>query len=133
MADFFDDLKDGLVDFGKTVSEAAEVVAQKTEETVEVQKLKVKIYGLNRENKKDFEAIGKLVYQQFQKEGSTADAYAELCEQIQTRDEDITTYKEQIAQLRGLDVCWQCKAHLEKGQLYCPKCGAKVDGEFEEE
>lgn len=100
MADFFDNLKDGLKSFGKTVSDTAEIVAQKTEETVEVQKLKAKICGLKRDNNKDFQAIGELVYEQFVKEDEVDEAFAELCVAIHKRKESIAECKEEIEKIR---------------------------------
>ncbi len=100
MADFFESLKDGLKDFSKTVSDTAEIVALKAEETVEVQKLKAKICGLKRDNNKDFQEIGKLVYEQFAKDDEVDPAFMELCVEIHKRKEKIVECKEEIEKIR---------------------------------
>ncbi len=100
MADFFDSVKDGLKSFGKTVSDTAEIVALKAEETVEVQKLKAKICGLKRDNNKDYQTIGKMVYEKFADEDVVDEAYADLCATIFKRKESIAEYKEEIEKIR---------------------------------
>lgn len=140
MADFFGNLKGNLESLGKTISEkaevvakkteeAVEVVAKKTEETVEVQKIKSQIRVMERNNERDFQDIGKIVYERYQK-GKEIDAeFVELCEAISEREESIDNYKKQVAEIRGLDVCPSCKAHVEANVVFCPKCGAKIEEE----
>ena len=133
MAGFFGDL-------GKIISEKAEVVtkktgevvdvvAKKTEQTVEVQKIKAQIHTMERNNDRDYKDIGKMIYDKF-KNGEGADAeYIELCDAIAEREASIAKAKEEIAKIKGLDVCPECEAHIEPDATFCPKCGAKVDGE----
>ena len=150
MADFFGNLMENLESLGKTISEkaevvakkteeAVEVVAKKTEETVEVQQLKSQIRVMERNNERDFQDIGKMVYERYQK-GKEVDAeFVEFCEAISGREESIDEYKKQVAEIKGLDVCPSCKAHVEANVVFCPKCGAKIDddcceeAEFEDE
>lgn len=142
MANFFQDL-------GKMISEKAEVVtkktgevvdvvAKKTEQTVEIQKIKSQIHVMERNNDRDYKDIGKMIYDKF-KNGEGADAeYIELCDAIAEREESIAKAKEEIAKIKGLDVCPECESHIEPDASFCPKCGAKVNGdgcemaEFEE-
>lgn len=144
MADFFGNLKDNLESLGKTISEkaevvakkteeAVEVVAKKTEETVEVQKIKSQIRVMERNNERDYQDIGKIVYERYQK-GKEIDAeFVELCEAIHEREESIDGYKKQVAEIKGLDVCPQCKEHVEANAVFCPKCGVKIDEDCCEE
>lgn len=150
MADFFGNLKGTLENLGKTISEKADVVskktgevvdvvAKKTEQTVEVQKLKSQIHLMERGNDRDYKDIGKIIYDKFKKGEDVDAAFTELCEAIAEREEAILQAKKEIAQLKGLDVCPNCEAHLEVDAKFCPNCGAKVDedevgeAEFEEE
>lgn len=137
MANFFKDL-------GKIISEKAEVVAKKTgevadivvkktEQTVEVQKIKSQIHVMQRNNDRDFRDIGKMVYDKF-KNGEGAEAeYIELCDAIAEREVAIAKAKEEMAKVKGLDVCVECEAHIEPDATFCPKCGAKVEGCYCEE
>lgn len=144
MADFFGNLKGNLENLGKTISEkaevvakkteeAVEVVAKKTEETVEVQKVKSQIRVLERSNERDFQDIGKIVYERYQKGKVIDTEFIELCEAISTREDSIENYKKQMAEIKGLDVCPNCKAHVEANVVFCPKCGAKIEQESYEE
>ncbi|MBQ4560324.1 MAG: zinc ribbon domain-containing protein [Tyzzerella sp.] len=127
-----------LKDLGKIISEKAEVVAKKTgevadvvvkktEQTVEVQKIKNQIYVMQRNNDRDYRDIGKMVYDKF-KNGEGADAeYIELCDAIAEREVAIAKAKEEMAKVKGLDVCPECASHIEPDAVFCPKCGAKVE------
>ncbi len=140
MADFFGNLKENLESLGKTISEKAEVVAKKTEEaacvvakkteeTVEVQKIKSQIRVMERNNERDFQDIGKIVYERYQKGKETDVEFIELCEAISEREESIDNYKKQVAEIKGLDVCPNCKEHVEANVVFCPKCGTKIEEE----
>ena len=143
MADFFANLED----LGKIISkkagkavdvvsqkagEAVDVISKKTEEAVETTKIKSQISTMERNNERDLKDIGKMIYERYKK-GEVVDAeFIELCESISEREESIRKSKEEIAGLKGLDVCPQCDAHLEAGANFCPKCGAKLGEEVEE-
>ena len=55
-------MSDFLEDLGKKLSDAAAEIGKKTEDTLEIQKLKSDIRSLNRGNERDYIDIGKLVY-----------------------------------------------------------------------
>lgn len=145
MADFLGNLKENLENLGKTISEkaevvakkteeAVEVVAKKTEETVEIQKIKSQIRVMERSNERDLKDIGKMVYERFQKESVIEPEFVELCEAITDRERTIADYKKEVAQIKGMDVCPNCKEHVETNVVFCPKCGSKVEEDiFEEE
>ncbi len=95
-----DNLKEGLKGFGKTVCETAEIVAFKAGETFEIQKINTKICGLRRDNKKDYQTIGRLVYEKFANDGDVDEEFLELCQQIAERKETIEEYKEEIEKIR---------------------------------
>ena len=137
MADFFGNLKgslkENLGNLGKTLSDTAEVVSKKTKDEVEVQKIKSQIRGMERSNERDFQDIGKMIYDFFKKGEVIDTAFVELCEAIEGREEAIETAHKQIADLKGLDVCQNCKGHVSADVVFCPKCGAKVEREIEVE
>ena len=132
MSDFFGSLKENLGNLGKTISEKAEVVTKKTEEAVEIQKIKSQIRVMERNNARDFEHIGKMIYDRFKKGSEVDTDFVELCEAIEEREASIEAAKKQVAAIKGLDVCPNCKEHLEPTVVFCPKCGAKVEDVAEE-
>lgn len=133
MADFFNKLGNklgsNLNDLGKIISEKAEVVSKKTEDAVEIQKIKSQIRVMERNNERDLQDIGKMVYEKFKKGTPVDTEFVELCEAIEDREESIEAYNKQVADLKGMDVCKNCKEHLDADVVYCPKCGTKVERE----
>lgn len=127
MGEFFEDL-------GKRITETAEVVTKKTEEVVEIQKIKSQIRVMERNNERDFKDIGKIIYDRFKKGEVLNAKVVELCEAIESREESIETYIKEVAERKGVTVCSNCKGQLAKEMIYCPKCGTKVEEDiFEEE
>ena len=137
MADFFGNLKgslkENLGNLGKTLSDTAEVVSKKTKDEVEVQKIKSNIRGMERSNERDFQDMGKMILEKYKKGEAIDTAFVELCEAIVGREEAIEEATKQIADLKGLDVCQNCKEHVAADVVYCPKCGTKVEREIEVE
>lgn len=83
MADFFEQL-------GKKISDVAEDFGKKTEDTLEVQRIKSQIRSLDRANERDYIEIGKKIYEKF-KAGEVADLeYIALCESIEKRGRSST-------------------------------------------
>ena len=143
MADFFANLEDLGKMISKKAGKAVDVVAQKAgetvdviskkaEETVEITKIKSQIGTMERNNERDYKDIGKMIYERYKK-GEVVDGdFIELCEAISEREDSISNAKEEIAKLKGLEVCPKCDARLESGVNFCPKCGANLDEEAQE-
>ncbi|RGU90899.1 hypothetical protein DWW31_15815 [Clostridium sp. AF15-17LB] len=94
MADFFEDL-------GKRISDVANDIGKKTEDTLEIQKRRSDIRTLKRASERDLMDIGKLVYDKFrQGEVNDTDCIA-LCEEIEKRGLQIEKQEEEIARIRG--------------------------------
>lgn len=137
------DLKENLENLGKIISEKAgevskktgevvEVVTKKAEQTVEITKIKSQINTMQRNNQRDYNDIGMMIYEKYKK-GEVVDAeYIELCEAIAEREESIRKSKEEIAALKGLGICPKCNSHMDIDATYCPKCGAKLEEESKE-
>ena len=119
MKTFFEDLT-------KRLGETAELVGNKANEAMEVQKLKNQIRTLERNNEDDLVELGRVLYEKFLN-GEELEAEEEaLCEAIQNREESIEEYNEQIAELKGDTNCAVCGKSIAKGMAYCPYCGEKV-------
>lgn len=94
MADFFSVL-------GKKISDVAEDLEKKTEDTLEVQKIKSNIRSIKRANERDFMDIGKMVYEKFH-DGEISDIdYVTLCEAIEKREEEIERQEEEVKKIKG--------------------------------
>lgn len=119
MKTFFEDLT-------KKLGETAELVGNKANEAMEIQKLKNQIRTLENNNEDDLAELGRIIYEKFLN-GEELEAEEEaLCEAIQDREESIEEYNEQIADLKGDTKCDICGKSIAKGMAYCPYCGEKV-------
>lgn len=135
MKEFFENLGKVITEkaevVGKKAEEVVEVVSKKTEQTVEIQKIKSQIHTMERNNERDYQDIGKMVYDKFKKGEAVDEQYVELCEAISGREGMIENAKKDVAELKGMDVCSNCGAHVEASAAFCSQCGAKVEAEAE--
>jgi len=131
MGDFFGNLRGNLESLGKTLSEKAEVVSKKTEDVVEITKMKNQIHTMGRNNERDLQDIGKMVYDQYKQGKEIAAEFVELCEAIADRENTMEELNKQVAELKGKEICENCKEHLDANVSYCPNCGTKVKREAE--
>ena len=95
MADFFSGL-------GKKLSDVAEDLGKKTEDTLEIQKIKSEIRSLERANERDYIHIGKMVYDKFQQGEVENMEAATLCEAIEKREEEIKRQESVIDKIKGV-------------------------------
>ncbi len=87
---FFDNL-------GRTVTGAVDTVGRKASEVAGIAKLKNQIYSLERDRRRDYEAIGKIVYGRFAAAGSLEDEpLQQLCEEIARKEILIDEYQGEI-------------------------------------
>ena len=95
MAEFFEAL-------GKKISDAAADLGKMTEDTLEIQKIKSNIRGLERANDRDYVDIGRMVYEKF-KGGEISNLdYIAMCESIEKRDKEMKRLEEEISRIKGV-------------------------------
>ena len=95
MAGFFDDL-------GKRLSETANDLGKKAEDTLEIQKRKSDIRFLRRANDRDYMDIGKIIFEKY-RNGEVVDTdMAALCEAIDQRNEEVTKIQAEIDRINGV-------------------------------
>lgn len=95
MADFFEEL-------GKKISDVANDIGKKTEDTIEIQKLKSDIRSLRRANDRDFMDIGRMVYEKFNNSEIADMDYVAICESIEKREEEVAKLNEEIDRIKGV-------------------------------
>ena len=91
--------KEVLDDIGRVISGAADTVSRKTGEIVELTRLKNQIYNLEREMKRDYEDLGKMIYEQYLETGMVDEALRPVCQGI-TKKQDLV--KECEGEIEGL-------------------------------
>ncbi len=94
-------MSDFLEDLGKKLSGVAAEMGKKTEDTLEIQKLKSDIRSLNRGNERDYMDIGKIIYEKYQN-GEVMDGdISALCEAIDKREKQAEDLRGEIARIKG--------------------------------
>ena len=58
---------------------------------------------------------------------------AELCEKITSCQHAINEAEQRAALLKGVVICSNCQAEVDKDASYCPKCGAEIIHVVEED
>lgn len=133
MTDFtnLENLKENLGTLGKTISETAEVVTKTAEDMVEIQKIKGQIRIMERSNRRDYQHIGRIVYERYRAGKMVDEEFEDMCEAIDERRASISNYKKQVAEIKGLEMCPKCKTYFDSSAMYCAKCGMKVGQDIE--
>jgi hypothetical protein len=88
-------------DIGRFVSDTADKVSRKTSEVVELTRLKNQVYGLEREIKKDYQDLGKMIYEKYTSEGTIVPELLPLCEEIAQKEILVDQYKGEIDDLKN--------------------------------
>lgn len=110
---------------------AVNVAAKKTEEVVEVSRLKFESAKLNNELAGVYEKLGHAVYEAKKGNYENNDLVESLCEDIDTLLADLDRINNDIADKKNQVICPTCGASNVKESIYCSKCGTKVKSEFE--
>lgn len=117
MASFFNDL-------GKKISDASQGVANKGKNMVDIQKLKSQINDTEKQITAYYVELGKAYFEK-NKDNDNYE-YAELCNNIEAAQKQITDLNSQIRELKGIDICPKCGAEVANGQKFCSNCGASM-------
>jgi len=121
--DFFEDL-------GKKITKTAEGVGKKTSEVVEQQRLRSQIGTFERDIKKHYEELGKIVYKRYE-DGEVLDIeFISPCEEINQKKELIEKCENDISGLTGRKKCKNCDAIVDKEDVFCRRCGELVKEEI---
>ena len=91
-------------DLGKIITETADTVVEKTSQAVEVQKLKSKVRIQERRIEKDYQNLGKIIYERYI-EGEVLDSeYSDLCNDIQESKYVIKDLEEEIQKVQESEI-----------------------------
>lgn len=122
---FFDELKRNLSGVTDTVAKTSESVMKKSSTAIEIQKAKLKKVSLEGNMKSLYESLGQLYFEKYA-DGDMPKEMAELCEKITSCQHAINEAEQRAAFLKGVVICSNCQAEVDKDASYCPKCGAEI-------
>ncbi len=129
---FFDELKKNLSGVTDTVAKTSESVMKKSSTAIEIQKAKLKKVSLEGDMKSLYESLGQLYFEKYA-DGDMPKEMAELCEKITSCQHAINEAEQRAALLKGVVICSNCQAEVDKDASYCPKCGAEIIHVVEED
>lgn len=89
MKEFFEDVK-------KLVTETVDTVSAKTEEVIEIQKLKSQIRSLENDKKRDYIEMGMKLYKKYEEGEVLEPEFMELCDCIKDKAEQIEHLEKDI-------------------------------------
>lgn len=122
---FFDELKKNLSEVTDTVAKTSESVMKKSGTAIEIQKAKLKKVSLEGDMRELYVSLGKLYFEKYA-DGDMPKEMAELCEKITSCQHAINEAEQRAALLKGVVICTNCQAEVDKDASYCPKCGAEI-------
>lgn len=122
---FFDELKRNLSGVSETVAKTSGTVMKKSEHVLEIQKAKLKKASLESEMKDIYAKLGKLYFEHYA-DGDMPKEMAALCEKVAACQHAIDEASQRVADLRGVVICSNCQAEVDKEAAYCPKCGSEI-------
>ena len=129
---FFDELKKNLSGVTDTEAKTSESVMKKSSTAIEIQKAKLKKVSLEGNMKSLYESLGQLYFEKYA-DGDMPKEMAELCEKITSCQHAINEAEQRAAFLKGVVICSNCQAEVDKDASYCPKCGAEIIHVVEED
>ena len=108
------------------VEKTAKTVVQKSNDVVEITKLKIAISNAEAEAETLIKEVGQLVYEAYRSGEGSPELVEEKCEKIDELRKDIEDKRNQFAKLRNLKRCPDCEYENEADAVYCCKCGQKL-------
>lgn len=114
------DIFETLDKVGETVVNQSKLAAKKAKEVTENVKVANRIFEEEKKIKEAFITIGKIYYQEHK--DMPEEAYVAAFRVIEESQET-------IAELKGVDICSNCGAQVDKVSVFCDKCGEKLDKE----
>lgn len=117
--DFFD----GAVAKAKA---ALDVACKKTNEAVTVQRQHFDISSLEAKRAKDFEALGRLYYEEIGNLTPENEKIAELKAAIDEKNEKIDALRRELNEIKNKRICPHCGTAVDKFAVFCSACGEKL-------
>ena len=120
---FFDRLKQTAEKAASTAQSAAASAAETAKKTAEKVKINNAISADEAKIKAAYVEIGKKYEEVFA--GNYGEEFTELIGQIAELNSSIEVHRAELAALDDAQICPNCGKHVQKGQKFCPSCGAE--------
>lgn len=117
---------DFFKNISKTFRDTMGTVGKKTDEFVEIQKIRNRQGQLESRIENHYQKIGSKIYSRFRNGEAFDEQLAELCREIMRMEKEIDACKEQVAEKKGQVLCPSCGAGVPKEASFCMYCGAQL-------
>lgn len=107
-------------------------VGKKTDEFVEIQKIRSRQGQLESRIETNYQEIGKKIYGRYRNGEAFDEDTAGLCQEIMRMEKEIELCREQVAERKGMTICPSCGAGVPKEASFCMYCGAQLPVKQEE-
>ena len=112
--------------FKDTVKKTASVAYDKSEQLVEITKLKFAINGIKNETEKLYSELGKLCYKAAQGD-DTKEAGDEIIKAISEKLVALEALEAELMEVKNIKLCPKCKKPLPEKGSFCAFCGEKAE------
>ncbi len=107
--------------------EVLEVAKQRTDEAVNVQKMKFKISSLEANRNKDLQRLGFAYYKMLKNTEIEDVEIKNLFDSVFQKNTEIKSLKKDIADVKNKFTCPNCSAHIDEDSIYCNICGTVLN------
>ncbi len=132
MEDFLEKVKDQASKAKTGAAKLGKQVYEKTNTAIAVTKLSFAIGETESKIKEAYEAIGKIVYENYMENGEAYDFIKESCEAITELFKEKEALDAKKAELKEAVKCPECGKFNKSEAVYCSSCGARLDNEDEQ-
>ncbi len=130
MAGLFDRLKQTAEKAASTAQSAAQSAAETAKKTAEKVKINNAISSAESKMKAAYVEIGKKYEEVFA--GNYGEEFADLINEIAELKSSIEVSRAELAAVDNAQICEKCGKYVQKGQKFCPNCGAEQPEPVEE-
>lgn len=112
-----------------TVIKTANAAYGKSEQLVDIAKIKLSVANAESDVKKLYAELGAVLYEKYKAEEAVPEEFAELCMKIDSKQAEIVSARERLAALKKTSLCKNCGKEVPENAAFCPSCGKKIDEE----
>lgn len=116
-----------LENVGKKISGAGKAAMKVSGDLVQVTKLNLEVKSEENKVEAIMLELGNAIYEKYKAGNSVDEVLNEKCDEITKCMNSIEELKAKIAELKNLKKCPGCSIDVDKDDIFCYKCGAKLD------
>ena len=117
---------DVITSIKETLGKAIKTGVDKSNEIVEITKLRYAISDIEGDISKLMRDIGESVYEAYKDNKEPSEAINENCAAIDEKYAQVEEMRAKLNEIKNVTVCPKCGAAMDKESCFCSKCGEKL-------